>query len=233
MLNLFASFLTNRYQYVSLENHQLNLKKINYGVLQGSVLGPLLFNIYINGISTCVSCTPRLFADDTCLIVKDKNINDLHKKITTEITSLDKWMIANKLTLNFSKSNLILIQPKSRGHRANLSLILSPFDSNLSSVSMSKYLGLIFDNSMSFEPHINNFARKLSKAIGIRSKVKVYLNTSALCSLYYALFHCHIQYGIITWSSTYKTYFKKLVTLQNKAVKIVGNGTWNDSATPY
>ena len=86
---------------------------------------------------------------------------------------------------------------------------------------------------MSFEPHINNLARKLSKAVGIFPKVKEYLNTSALCSLYYALFHCHIQYGIITWSSTYKTYLKKLATLQNKAVKIVGNGTWNDRATPY
>ena len=204
-LDLFASLLTNRYQYVSLENHQSNLKKINYGVPQGSVLGPLLFNIYINDISTSVSYTPRLFADDTCLIVEDKNINDLHKKITTEITSLDKWMRANKLTLNLSKSNLILIQPKSRGHRDNLLLISSPFDSNLPSVSMSKYLGLILDNSLSFEPHINNLAHKLSKAVGIFSKVKVYLNISALCSLYYALFHCHIQCGVITWSSTYKT----------------------------
>ena len=232
-LDLFASFLTKRLQYVSLENHQSNLKKINYGVPQGSVLGSLLFNIYINDISTSVFCTPRLFADDTCLIVDDKNINDLHKKITTEITSLNKWMIANKLTLNLSKSNLILIQPKSRGHRTNLSLMLSSFVSNLASVSMSKYLGLIFDNSLSFEPHINNLARKLSKAVGILSKVKVYLNTSALCTLYYALFQCHIQYGIITWSSTYKTYLKKLATLQNKAVKIVGNGTWNDRANPY
>ena len=197
-------------------------------------MGPLLFNIYINDISTSVSYTPRLFAEDTCLIVENKNINDLHKKVTTEITSLDQWMIANKLlTLNLSKSNLILIEPKNRGHRANVSLISSSFDSNLSSVSMPKYLGLIFHNSLPFEPRINNLARKLSKAVGILSKVKVYLNASALCSLYYALFHCHIQYGIITWSSTYKTYLKKLVTLQNKAVKIVGNGTWNDRTTPY
>ena len=142
-------------------------------------------------------------------------------------------MIANYLTLNLPKSNLILIQPKSRGHRANLSLFSSLFDSNLPSVSMSKYVEVIFDNSLSFDPHINNLARKLSKAVGILSKLKVYLNTSALCSLYYALFHCHIQYGIITWSSTYKTYLKKLVALQNKAVKVEGNGTWNGRATPY
>ena len=84
-------------------------------------------------------------------------------------------MIANKLTLNFSKSNLILTQQKNRGHRANVSLISSPYDPNLPSVSMSKYLSLIFDNSLSFEPHINNVARKLSKAVGILSKVQVYL----------------------------------------------------------
>ena len=177
MLDLFASFLTKRYQYVSLENYQSNLKKINYCVPQGSVLGPLLFNIYINDISTSVSCTPRLFAYDTCSIVEDKNINNLYKKITTEITSLNKWMIANELTLNLPKSNLILIQPKSRGHKANLFLISSLFVSNLPSVIMSKYLGLIFDNSLSFEPNINNSARKLSKAVGIVSKVKVYLKT--------------------------------------------------------
>ena len=79
-LDLFACFLTNRYQYVSLENHQSNPKKINYGVPQGSVLGPLVFNIYINDISTSVSYAPRLFADDTCLIVENKNINNFHKK---------------------------------------------------------------------------------------------------------------------------------------------------------
>ena len=196
-------------------------------------MGPLLFNFDINDISTSVSCTPRLFADDTCLIVEDRNINDQNKKINTEISSLNKWMIANKLTLNFSKLNLISIQPKIRGHRANSSSISSPFVSNLPSISMSKYLGLVFEDSLSFELHINNLACKLSKAVGILLKVKVYLNASALCSLYYALFHCHIQCGIIPWGSTYKTYLKKLATLQNKAVKIVGNGTWNVRATPY
>ena len=78
------------------------------------------------------------------------------------------------------------MQPKTRGHRANLSLISSPVVSNLPSVSISKYLGLIFENSLSFEPHINNLDRKLSKAVGILLKVKMYLNTSALSSLCYA-----------------------------------------------
>ena len=79
-----------------------------------------------------------------------------------EITSSKKWMIAIKLTLHLSKSNVILIQPNSRGHKANLSIISSTFVSNLPSVNMSKYLDLIFHNFLSFEPHINNLAHKLS-----------------------------------------------------------------------
>ena len=79
--------------------------------------------VYINDISTSVSCTPRLFADDTCLIVEDKNISDHYKKITAKISSLSNWMIANKLTLNSSESNLIVIQLKSPRHRLILNFV--------------------------------------------------------------------------------------------------------------
>ena len=94
---LFGSFWTNRYQYVSLENHQLNLKKLIMVFLKVQYWH-LFFLTFILMI-TCVSCTPRLFANDTCLIAEDKNINDLHKKITTENTSPNKWMIAIKPVL--------------------------------------------------------------------------------------------------------------------------------------
>ena len=96
---------------------------------------------------------------------------------------------------------------------------------------MSKYLSLIFDNSLSLEPHINNLAHKLSKAEGILSKVKCIWTHRPY--LVYTMLYFTVRYGIITWSSTYKTNLKKLATLQNKAVKIVGNGRWNDRATPY
>ena len=101
------------------------------------------------------------------------------------------------------------------------------------SVETAKYLGITFDNRLSFEKHINNLVKKLSKAVGILRKVKNFLNSQALLQLYYAIFHSHIQYRLIIWGSTFKTYLKKLTILQNKAVKIVGGSKYFDHATPY
>ena len=80
---------------------------------------------------------------------------------------------------------------------------------------------------------INNLVKKLSKAVGILYEVKNFLNSQALLQLYYAIFHSHLQYGLITWGSTFKTYLKKLIILQNKAIKIVGGGKYFDHATSY
>ena len=92
----------------------------------------------------------------------------------------------------------------------------------------AKYLGVTFDESLSFNCHIKNLIiKRLSQSVGILAKVKPFLNTKALLNLYYAIFHSHLQYGLITWSSTFKTYLKKLSTLQNKAFKIVDGGKFS------
>ena len=75
--------------------------------------------------------------------------------------------------------------------------------------------------------------KKLSRAVGVLSKVKLFLNKSSLLSLYYGIFHSHLQYGILAWSATYKSYYNKIAIPQNKAVKIIGGGKWNDRATPF
>ena len=108
----FSSFLSNRCQYISLNNKQSTCKKIICGVPQGSVLGPLLFTLYIDDINSSTSDCPKLFADDTCVILQDSTLNHLYNKVSSEISSVDKWMVANKLTLNLEKSNVIIINPK-------------------------------------------------------------------------------------------------------------------------
>ena len=103
---LSASFLTNGQQYVFLNHTQSNCRPINYGVPQGSVLAQLLFTLYINDINSVSQSAPRLYAGDTCLILQHENISGLKKIV------VNNWMIANKLTLNMSKSNVVLINAK-------------------------------------------------------------------------------------------------------------------------
>ena len=87
--------------------------------------------------------------------------------------------------------------------------------------------------NLNFDCHIQNLEKKLSRSVGILAKVKPFLNSKTLLQLYYAIFHSHLKYGILAWSSTYKTFFKKLSILQNKSVKIIGGGSYYDRATPF
>ena len=110
--SFFTSYLSNRKQYVHIDNYNSQLKDINVGVPQGSTLGPLLFLIYINDLPNSIDCATRLFADDTCLIVKALTINETEDKLNSELNKVSAWMLTNKLTLNPAKSNVLIINPK-------------------------------------------------------------------------------------------------------------------------
>jgi len=104
--NSFKSYLTNRSQVVVFKNHQSSLGNITIGVPQGSILGPLLFLIYINDIFNCADSIPRLFVDDTCLLVEANSPKELNDLFDIELTKVTNWLITNKLTLNTSKSKV-------------------------------------------------------------------------------------------------------------------------------
>ena len=176
---LFASFLASRKQYIFLNHTQSNYMRINCRVPQGSVLGPLLFTLYINDISSFTNFAPRLYADDTCLTLQDESISNLKYEIKDEIDAVNKWIIANKLTLNKSKSNVIIINSNKNG---KLSKICYNDVLPITIVKNAKYLGVTFDESLFFYCHIKNLIKRLSRSVGILAKVKSFLNTKALLS---------------------------------------------------
>ena len=109
-------------------------------------------------VAQCTSSTPRLFADDTCLILEHKNLIDLNDKTSTEIKSIEKYMIANKPTLNVSKSNVIVINSNAKNNNLTTDVITS----KLSLVQNAKYLLVSFDNRFSFKDHITLLEKQLS-----------------------------------------------------------------------
>ena len=204
---LLNSYLSSRQQYVNLKQINSNLKEINYGVPQGSCLGPLLFFIYVNDLPESVKCTPRLFADDTCLIFKACDISSLQRLINSELKKLDTWCCSNKLTVNPSKSNIILISPKlapniSGNHKMTVA------GSVIETVSNSKYLGVIIDSKLSFYDHIKFLESKISRSIGLMSKLRLFLPRETLLQLYHSLVHSQLTYGIFVWGSTHSNYLR-------------------------
>ena len=165
---------------------------ITCGAPQGLVLGSFLFTLYINNISNCTFFTPRLFADNTCLILQHKKLADLNVKINTEIKAKEKYLIANKLTLNVSKSNLIVINSDSKNNKLTTDVIAL----KLSLVQNTKYLGVSFDNYLSFKNHITLLEKKLSRAVGIVAKAKPFRNRKALLSLL-----CIFSLKFILWTN--------------------------------
>ena len=229
--DLIRSYLSNRQQTVYIAQESSTMRLVKSGVPQGSVLGPLLFIIYINDLHFKLLCsTVQLFADDTCLLLSNICKKTLQDEAKTELENLHLWMDANKLTLNLSKSNVMLINSKLRdkGKFDNI----KTKKSEICITSTVKYLGIYIDEELNFKYHITSIVAKISRGVGILYKIKNFLPTSTLLCVYYSHVHTHLSYGIIIWGSTYKSHLEKLTSLQNKAIRAVGGAGWNESSSP-
>ena len=228
--SFFSSYLNNRYQFVSLNNIDSKLCKMDIGVPQGSILGPLLFILYINDLPNSVRCVSRLFADDSCLMVTSSSLEMLISSTKKELKNISHWSTANRLILNPSKSNAIFINPKINTPIAKITLSC-PFG-NINTVSHTKYLGVIIDNKLNFKEHIQFIHSKVSRAVGLLNRIKHFLNLSSLKTLYYSLIHSHFVYSLIVWGNTYSTSLDKLFLIKKKAVRIVSQSFWLESTKP-
>ena len=167
---LIRSYLSERRQYVVVNGLRSSLSKVEYGVPQGSVLGPLLFLIYINDRSNCTSNSPRLFADDSYLIFHDHNLSRLEQLCNNELYKVIHWMRINKLTVNSVKTQALIISPKFNDNTADIKLFLNHTRINL--YTNIKYLGIIIDKHLNFKDHLNYIESKLARAVDILYKCK-------------------------------------------------------------
>ena len=195
--SLLSSYLTNRKQSVTINNYCSTPININNRVPQGSTLGLLLFLIYINDLENSILICTRLFADDTCFCINADTISKLEYLINSELLRVNNWLNANKLILNALKSKALIIPAKTRQQAPNLEITID--SCQIFVVESVKYLGIYLDNKLTFGPYIAYLQSKLSRSIGIISKIKYYVSDRVLLLLYFALFHFHITYGLIIW----------------------------------
>ena len=228
--DLIESYLEKRKKFVSIANFNSSDLVIEYGVPQGSILGPLLFLIYINDLPSCLQFLPRFFADDTALLITGKTLKDIQCQANLELSNVLQWMIANSLILNATKSEALVVSPYVGKSEPPVTFGIGK-DFFQSSIS-AKYIGVTIDNHLSFNQHITLLENKVARSVGVISKLRFYLPQSSLVILYFSLVHTHLLYAFPVWASTYNIYLSKLKRLQNKAVRIISRTSIKDRITP-
>ena len=204
----FKSYLSGRTQFTSVNGYNSELRKIKIGVPQGSVLGPLLFLIYINDLHCCIKYSSiHHFADDTNLFVAHDSIKTMQKQVNLDLKILCKWLRANKISLNASKTEVLIFKhPNKQLLYSNNYNEKVPFDikikidgKKIKPSSYVKYLGILIDSQLNWNFHVDNLSTKLSRASGMLSKVRYYVNQKVLISIYNGIFSSLISYGSQIW----------------------------------
>jgi len=233
----FRSYLSGRTQTISIGDNISEKKEITYGVPQGSVLGPLLFLLYINDIYKCSNVLKfHLFADDTNILYSNKNLKNLEIVINNELLKLQDWFIANKLTINIKKSNYVLYTPLSKKRLDQINIrffdCLNNQFINLENKKCVKYLGVLIDNELSWNSHIDFLSNKVSRVVGILSKLKHFLPKYVLINIYKTLLQPLLLYGLTIWGQANKSTKDRLLILQKRALRIIFNLKYTQSAVP-
>jgi hypothetical protein len=185
-LQWFNSYLKDRKQYTFINGKKSSLTTVPYGVPQGSVLGPLLFLLYTNDMVNAIDNNTklRLFADDSNLFIAENNATILKTKIVTSLTSVFKWLSANKLTANVTKTNYTIF-----GKNKDIPCSLNSITIDnviIKKVPYTKYLGIHLDEKLDWEPHIAELTKSLGKTINAFKIIKIYVPNKNKLQLYYA-----------------------------------------------
>lgn len=219
-LEWIASYLRDRRQRVKIDGVFSNFKVTNISVPQGSVLGPLLFIIYINDlpeISTGPSFT--LFADDTSLSIHDTEYVNVINNSNEVLSLLKSWTDANRLTLHPAKTVTLLVT--NRKHEIIPTIRCKVDDAPIAFVDNVKFLGLFIDDSLNFKDHIIYISGKIAKSIGIMYSISSLTPIPTLISLYYSLIYPYLTYGNLIWGCTAAVHLDPLLKMQKRAVRII------------
>jgi len=229
-LEWIRSYLTNRHQYVIVNEIESEERLIKCGVPQGSILGPKLFLIYINDISHTSNLLKFiLFADDTTILCSHHDFNELIRNVNSELSKVCNWFATNKLSLNLTKTNYILFnKPSSCIYKPTIRMC----NTEIARVGSCKFLGIYVDEKLNWKKQIDQTQTKLAKTLGILYRARNLLDEVTLKTLYYSLFLPYLNYCSEIWGNTFKTNLQPIVTLQKKAIRIICNANRHEHTTP-
>jgi hypothetical protein len=238
-LDLIKSYLEGRNQFVNINNCLSKPRIIKYGVPQGTVLGPLLFLVFINDLcSLKINCDITTFADDTVLLFSSKTWKSTHEIANTGLAKIIMWLNDNLLTLNNEKTNYITFSPRTNSQPINSSIKIHKTNCDqmtpcicyaLEKSSSTRYLGIVIDQHLKWKDHIQTIVKKLRYILLKFYNIRSILSLTNLKMVYYALVQSVIQYGITGWGGAYDTHVQSLSSIQNIILKVIHRKDIRDS----
>lgn len=245
----FSNYLRGRTQIVDINGKLSEALSLDISVIQGSILGPILFLCYVNDFWRATTLFSVLFADDTACLAKGKIISDLITYVNCELQKISNWFRANKMAVNTAKTKYIIfrsrgkpINPNDCNLVYNGNEIGTPEDPSLifqierihnnGETKNFKLLGVLFDEYLSFQDHIQSVCNKISKSLFCINRIKKFVNTEALKMLYFAMVHSHIVYCINIYSCATTTNLEKIRLKQKEAIRIITNSQYRAHTLP-
>ena len=222
-LSMIRSYSSGRNQKCQLGDKMSTARRIECGIPQGSILGPLFFLIYINDLPQCLNhATARLFADDTNLTVTGVSIQEIESNMNRDLAHVNDWLLANKLSLNVVKTEFILI---GSAQKLNSIVIQPNIEINqvkINQVGNATVLGVEIDDR-SWHSHIDKVAKKVTSGIGAIRKIRDLVDRETLISVYNALVNPHFDYCSEVWDTMGVGLSNRLQKLQNRAARVIMN----------
>lgn len=221
VLDWFKSYLNNRQQYTCINDANSDVKQVTCGVPQGSILGPLLFIIYINDIVHASDIANLImFADDTNLFYSNNSLDTLCNDINDDLVKISLWFRLNRLSLNVKKTNFMIFS--TRNKKLPLSKMCIKIDDiAIEQVNHTKFLGLIMTDRLTWDMHVKTVYNKASKNIGIIYRIRHLIPLPTLKNLYFTLVNPYYEYCNIVWGSGKSIAFRRLERSQKRAVRAV------------
>ena len=196
----FQSYLSDRTQRCNVNGRLSTPRTITCGLPQGTILGPLLFLMYINDLPNCLwEASPRIFPDDTNITLTAKTLTELKLALTPELSNLNCWLRANRLSLNVAKTELMIIGSRQRLNTQCDEVDIQIDDEIIKRVDCTKSLGFTIDDRLSWSNHVDEICRKVSTAIGALKRIRHFISANTALQIYNALILPHFDYCSPVW----------------------------------
>ena len=223
-LSFFESYLENRSQYILTNGNFSSTELVTRGVPQGSVLGPLLFCIFINDLPLSISnqlLSCNIFADDTTLHSSADSMSQVQSSLQSGLNDVSEWCCLNQMMIQPKKTKCMVITSRQKHQLKPLTLNLSIDSNTIEQVHTHKVLGVLIDDQLRWENHISSLSKKLARSLFLLNRLKFYIDADARKIFFSA--HClsHINFASTVWSSAAENHLIKLNSLYKRAAKII------------